>query len=462
MAALLCAACDENTGTIGLSSDDDAIVATASSFYFSTRTIMLDSVVANSSKCYLGRIHDWQTDTDVKAEFAAQFHCFENYKLPGRDKMHKGADGDVVADSVEIRFYFNNYFGEPGNPIKVSVYELDTANVISEDKTYYSNLDLTQYLPANAKPIVTKMFSAEDYTLEDDVRTSTTHNANVRFVLPAEYGTRILRQGLNNPTVFKDSWQFIHHSCPGFYFKLDGGSGTMLTLDVGALNIYFTYDEGDSTFVGLTRFAATPEVIQHTNINNTGLSLLIDDEADFTYLKSPAGLCTEVTLPVDNIYKGHDTDSVSLARMVLTRINNTWESEYNMNMASGLLLVRKQNMDSFFGQHKVADGLTSFVTTFNSNYNTYTFNNISRLIAFCHAEKRRIMREEGLTSEAFNAAYPDWNKAVLVPVDIRTTTDAATNASVVVSVTHDFNMTSTKLVGGTKPLPLQIIYSTYR
>ena len=461
-AALVCAACDETTESLGVFSDRDAIEASTSAFHFHTKTILLDSIMASSTKSYLGYISDPQTGTDIKAEFAAQFHCFEDFRLPNNSDLVKGEDGEVVADSVELRLYFSDFYGDIDNPMKVSVYELDTTRVMSETETYYSNIDFSQYLPDNPKPIVTKVFTPEDYSLDDDVRTSSTHVSNVRFVLPTAYGTRILRQAVKQPRYFKDSWQFIHHVCPGFYFKLESGKGTMLTLDVGTLNIYYKYVEVDSVQVGMSRFAATPEVIQSTRIDNSKLSSLIDDNADYTYLKSPAGVGTEVTLPIDSIYLGHANDSVSLARLILTRYNNSDISSYNLDMASTLLLVRKDKMKSFFNEHKVADGETSFTTSFNSQYNTYTFSNISRLIAYSYSEKRRVMKEKGLSSEAYNAAYPDWNKAVVVPVVVRTATNSQTQGISQVSVTHDFSLTSTKLVGGTKPQPLQVIYSTYR
>ena len=462
LVALLCAACDDDSASLGIFSDEDDIVATSSSFYFTTKTIQMDSVMAGSTKCYLGYVHDPQSNTDIKAEFAAQFHCFEDYTLPPVSQLITNDEGLIEADSVEIRLYFTDVFGDKNNPMKVSVYELDTAKVMSEQTTFYSNVRLTDYLPDNARPLVTKVFSSTDHTLADDVLSSSSHNANVRFVLPAEFGTRILRQAVSSPQYFKDSWQFIHHVCPGFYFKLESGKGTMLTLDVSTLNIYFKYKENDSTFVGLTRFAATPEVIQSTRFENQGIESLVNEEADYTYLKSPAGLGTEISMPIDEIYQGHDNDSVSRARLILTRYNNSDLNTYNLNVPSTLLLLRKQNLKSFFEEHKVADNETSFTTTFDRNYNTYTFANVSRFIAFCHSEKRRLMQEKGLTSEAYNAAYPDWNKAVVMPVVVRTTNNPNMGGTFQVSVSHDFSLSSTRLVGGNKPLPLQIIYSTYR
>ena len=45
----------------------------------------------------------------------------------------------IVADSVDIRLYVSNYYGDSLNSMKLGVYELDTANVMKENMIYYSN-----------------------------------------------------------------------------------------------------------------------------------------------------------------------------------------------------------------------------------------------------------------------------------------------------------------------------------
>jgi hypothetical protein len=41
-----------------------------------------------------------------------------------------------------------------------------------------------------------------------------------------------------------------------------------------------------------------------------------------TYIKTPAGLFTTVTLPIEEIMRNHENDSISSAKMVIRRINN--------------------------------------------------------------------------------------------------------------------------------------------
>jgi hypothetical protein len=264
---------------------------------------------------------------------------------------------------------------------------------------------------------------------------------------------------MDHPEYFVDSWHFIHNVLPGFYFQLRGGTGTMLKLDVSALNVHFRYVHKDSTYNAVARFSATPEVIQSTGIINGDLSALLTGDKPYTYLKSPAALATEVTLPVDEIFAGHEQDSVSRASIILTRFNAT--SDRALGVPSNLLMVRKADMSSFFAKRSVADGITTYTAVFENAYNTYTFPNISRLLATLFHEKQRGMAAEGLTSEQWNAAHPDWNRVVLLPVAVTTTTNQQTGITTQVSVNHDFSLNSIRLVGGTQPQQMQVIYSRY-
>jgi hypothetical protein len=67
-----------------------------------------------------------------------------------------------------------------------------------------------------------------------------------------------------------------------------------------------------------------------------------------------------------------------------------------------------------------------------------------------------------MTEAAWEEAHPLWNRVVLVPVTVATTTDSYGTASQV-SVNQDMSLCSTKLVRGTKdnPIKMQVIYSSF-
>lgn len=455
LATLLFAACDDNTSTLGIFPETDGISTSYSIYNVYTQSLLLDSVLSNSTKCYLGQVTDPETGAEIQADFLAQFNTLENYELPPYENMVKNASGEIEADSVEIRLYYDNYYGDRDNPMKMEIYELDKNNVIREDSIYYSNINLNEYIRPGQAPLTQKVFSAIDYTVNDAILGSSSYVPNVRVVLPKEYGTMILRKYYENPLFFANSFNFIRNVCPGFYFKLTGGSGTMLYMDVSTLNVFFRYKEGDQEISGMSRFSATPEVIQSNRFKNKNLTGLLD-RTDCTYLKTPAGLCTELTLPVDEIYAEHAKDSVSRAQITLTRYNSLIQDQYALGTPSKILLVRKKDMYSFFEQNKVSDNRTAYTTSFDAVYNTYTFSNISRLISYCHNEKITEAKAQGLSQEEWASRTPDWNKVVLIPVTVNTN-----NSGAEVSVTNDMSMNSIRLVGGSTPLRMQVIYSKF-
>ena len=181
---LCCGACDNSTDSLGIYTDSDNINASSSIYEAHTRSIVADSVLSNSNSSYLGQVTDKETGLKVKAEFLAQFSTLEDYNLPAYDLIAKDENGNVVADSIEIRLYYEKYYGKNNIPMKLSVYELDTTNVIREDSVYYSNADLKKYINKKADgPLVQKVFTARDFTVSDDVWNSGDYAPNIRIVL---------------------------------------------------------------------------------------------------------------------------------------------------------------------------------------------------------------------------------------------------------------------------------------
>ncbi len=456
------ASCDDNTATIGIYPITDGITNSTSIYELTTRSLKMDSVVANSTVSYLGNITDPETGIDVSSEFAAQFYILEDYDLPKKSLMLGTVDGVeqsgvVQCDSAEVRLYFESYYGDDNNPTKVEIYELDINNILSEDSTYYTDMDLSTFVEPDAEPLCSRMFTPMDYNLSSTDLTSSTHSHNVRVMLDKEFGQRILEKYYEDPTNYKDSYHFIHNVFPGFYFKTNG-EGTMLYVYVSTCNLYFHYmDEADedSVYVGMARFAATPEVIQTTHFTNGNMDSLLDDNT-CTYLKTPAGICTEITLPIDEIFSGeHATDSVSMASLTLTRYNKE-QSDYQLGTPGTLLLVRKGDYSSFFEEGKVSDNRTSYTTDFSSTYNTYTFDNICRLLAYCKHEKMTEAANAGITEDEWAELNPDWNKMLLIPVTTSTNTSGSQ-----VSVNHDLSLNSIRLVGGDTKLNMQIVFSKF-
>lgn len=463
----LLTACDDETGSFGsvmMPETDDPLV-TQAIFYATTVSIKADSLVSNTSDCYLGRVTDPETGATTTCDFLAQFYQLEDYSLPAIDQMLKDDNGEIYADSVELRLYVSSYYGDSLNSMKMGVYELDTANVLDEDATYYTNIDPTQYL-STAEGAISKVvsYAVTDLSVPDTTRYDDDYSKNILVKLPVEYGTQIMKKYYENPEYFENSYQFIRHVVPGFYFKTLAGNGTMVEIDVSTLSIYFSYVIDDSVYVGVERVAATEEVLQNNSIENTGLDDLLDSE-EYTMLKTPAGIFTQVTLPIDSIFYGHENDTVNSAKIVFTRYNNTLKSQYNLEPPSKVLLVPVDEMVEFFENHDLPDGRTTFVASYSEDYNSYTFSNIANLVTYMKTtrddeagvEESDGDEERTQKREAWMEENPDWNKVLLVPV----VTQTASTGSYT-KVNNDFSLTSTKLAGGENtPIQMTIIYSTF-
>ena len=206
---------------------------------------------------------------------------------------------------------------------------------------------------------------------------------------------------------------------------------------------------------GVTTFSGTEEVLQATHISNDSKLEELAAETEWTYLKSPAGIYTELTLPVEDIMRGHENDTLNTAKLVLSRINNKTNSKYALPAPTTVLMLPADSVETFFANNRIADYKRSFLATYSSSLNSYTFNNISGIVSAMHAA-----RKNGETSEK-------WNKVAVIPVS--TTYTTVNNQSVLVKVIHDMSMTSARLVGGAnnayaedKPLKISIIYSKFK
>ena len=458
--------CSEDTDTLGVYPQQDAVSTSTASYGVLSSDLLNAVVPANSAVCYLGKVIDPETDEAITASFAAQFHTFEGYTFPEKSNIIKS--GDHLCESIEIRLFIKNTFGDKNNPMKVEVWPLsrDDDKLLKESERLFTNTDLWQYVDESHGPVATKVFTATDYIMSDEEREGTNYSSNVRIVLPQEIGDEIMERYYSTPDNFRDSWHFIRNVCAGYLFRTIGGTGTMLNLEVSTMNINFSYkDETGATIAALCRFAATPEVIQCTQFENTNLDKLVGNDG-YTMLKTPAGICTELILPIDDIFLGHENDSIARASLTLTRINNQDEDALNDDYALGipqnLLLVRKKHLTSFFENHQVSDSQQSYTTNFQGIFNSYTFSNISSLITYCQNEKEAGMKAEGKSEADWEAAHPDWNHVVLVPVTISTASDEYGN-STQVSVNQDLSLCSTKLVRGTaaKPIQMQVIFSHF-
>lgn len=470
MLTIAISSCDESTSTMGysLTSDADRFTPVADTFLVATRSIKVDSVLARSSYSYLGRIKDPETSAYISSDFTTQFNVLENEAslLFADEENISSLDeaGEPIATNCNLNVIINGYLGDSLAAMKLMVEELDKP--IEENKPYYSNFnpETSGYIRSDGLK-QSKVYSIIDLTLSDSIRTVRNNNGYYAYInIPLNksykakngvtynnYGTYLMRTYYQHPEYFKNSVSFIQNVCPGFNFKTVDGLGVMAEILYVQLTVDYQFKQDTVEYDGTKTFNGTEEVLQTTHITNNKneIERLVNNN-QCTYLKTPAGIFTEVTLPVNEIKNGHVNDSIISAKIAFQRMVDLNDMTDNLlNDATELLMIERDSLYSFFEKNKVNNNTTSFLAVYNSSQNTYSFNNISSLIN--HMYSIRYLGSE------------NWNKVVLIPVQTSTTQSSTYSTSTVTGINNEMKITSTRLVGGSAnpnaPVRISVIYN---
>lgn len=480
IAALTFAACDDTTEGIGgsITNKIDNINISDSAFNVTTKSIVAGAVLSRNNTGLIGKMKDPETGNYVKGDYMTQLSVLPTFDVDTLDYIKQANKGSIEADSCYLLVSYNASYGDTIAPMKVTAYEM--TKPMAEDQEYYSDYDAFK----------------EGWVSENNEHWSSNYNLsntsdvkNFKIYLNKEYkkdgkryknyGSYIMQTYAEHPEYFKTNYKFLHNVCPGFYIKNVGGTGNMAKIWNTELIFYWTRHKTikakdgvtDSTAVsiGYNRFDGTEEVLQLNKIENDTKNLeQLASQQNCTYLKSPAGIFTEVTLPIEDIMKGHEKDTLNTATISFPRLNNADEDNaYNFATPSTILMVQKDSLQSFFEKSKLADNRTSYTASYSSTgtyKNAYTFQNIANLVSAMYKNKGK---------------GENWNKVVLVPVSIITTTQGYT--TVISKINHDMSLASTRLIVGTDdpdkdyttdkktgkkvasgPIRIKVIYSKFK
>ncbi len=477
--------CDEDTVTIGESLNKDGadkMTLTSSSFEATSQTILADSVLTNPNDWYFGRIQDPQTQTIVTSEFTTQFNILENIQISTENYFVSKDNGRAAADSCDIVIYTKSPFSSLDllAAMQMRVRELDT--FIDPSKRYYSNFNPESYLRKDENAIdLYHTFTYTNLTDSETDRAKTTYLNNIHLALNdpytakdgvtyKNYGTYILRQLMqykekNNR--YPNSYVFARDICPGFAFEIVDGQGFHAAITDVGLRIYYTVNR-DSTYKASVVLAGTKEVVQTMKITNDKTAMKqLAEETGHTYLKTPAGLFTQVSLPISDIWNEHSTDSLLSTKIVFQRLNNETANERSLGVPQMVMMVMKDSLNTFFEKKMLPDSKTSYHTNLTASNNTYTFSNISNLVTYMKNQHEmgiaKLMKQNASWSKEqavaeWEKAHPDWNKVILVPIAVQTSSSTST----VSRIGHCMSLTSTRLIGGkdTK-IAVNVVYGKF-
>lgn len=466
--------CDDTTTGVGeFVADADEITASAQTFEATTKTLKYtdlnpDGVFSRTSSAYLGKFTDPDFGT-YTTDFITQINCTEGFEFPETTQ-------EIVATTLELSYA--SFFGDSLAPMRVRVDILnqpidDTGEDLS---LYYTSYDPTKFYDANGNAL-----AEQDYAVRDnswtDAAIDSIKNTNGYYppliidldkkknfdIGQNESGTfsqYLLKKYKEDKENFKDAYSFIHNVLPGFYVHTTGGEGSILYIGDIWLRMKVKYlverpstGAMDSVVYTSIPFAATNEVFMSTRLSNSEETLnSLAGEKEHTYLKTPAGLCTEVKLPLQEMYDALGTDTLNSVSMSFTKYknvsDNSEKSPYKMGTPQNLLLIRKNEVKDFFEQRKNYDSKTTFLGTYSSTTNSYSFSQVNRLISQIFSDMR--------TKEEPAQGWDEYNTMVLIPV--KTETDSQGNT---IGLSHDLEVNSAKLIGGEEgeKIKMKIIYT---
>lgn len=467
--------CDDTTTGVGeFVADADEITASAQTFEATTKTLKYtdlnpDGVFSRTSSAYLGKFTDPDFGT-YTTDFITQINCTEGFEFP--DRL-------VSIDTTTLELSYASFFGDSLAPMKVRVDVLKEAIDDTGENLglYYTSYNPEDFYNATGLPLAEQEYAVRDNSWTDaeidSIKSANGYYPPLVINLDkkatwnigneqkngtfSEYLLAKYKEDKNN---FKDAYSFIHNVLPGFYVHNTGGEGSILYIgDIWLrmkVSYYITGSEGQDSLVYTSiPFAATNEVFMSTRLNNSEDALdKLAEEKTHTYLKTPAGLCTEVKLPLQEMYDALGTDTLNSVSMAFTKYKNVSDnsasSPYKMGTPQNLLLIRKNEVKDFFEQRKNYDSKTTFLGTYSSTTNSYSFSQVNRLISQIFSDMR--------TKEEPAEGWDEYNTMVLIPV--KTETDSQGNT---IGLSHDLEVNSAKLIGGEgekgEKIKMEVIYT---
>lgn len=383
-------ACEEGFPSsvgMGIQPEEDKIAVFDTTLYITASTVKTESVYAKTVTGYLGEFYD-PIYGSVKAGYASQFYPANFYP----DEMVTGK-----IDSVRLSLYYLSIAGDPYAPMEVTVYPINKPL----QKHYYSNIDPAEFCDMD-NPIISQSYVAKNPLISDSLLNAGYYRM-VSIPLPIELGEQFLEEFKKpEPNAFSSVDAFTKFF-PGFYMENSFGKGSILEIDYTRIHVYYQrYYETTSTSTGndttlietsSATFNVTKEVIQMNSIQSANDDILLQPDNEKSYIKSPNGVFTKISIPLKEITEKLEKRKFSGISLTLKAFPQE-ESDFPLSFpgmgiignsssstsASRLLLIEPDSVKNFFESQQVADGQTSYTTTFDTNTYSYTFSNISNIV----------------------------------------------------------------------------------
>lgn len=402
---LLLVSCEDRSNTlgVGMMPDYTQFKSFDTTFDLSYRTISADMKDSGSSASgtqynrmyvssnygYIGRIPN-QEFGGIETEYLTQMYCPEGF-------LFRDQPVDNRIDSAFLTLYYDGYSGYGKDLVEVTAYRLDRP---LPGNSKYSLESISDYYTRGvSKELGRASFMAV---------TGTPHEGKgtwVRVPIAREIGQDFYDKSVAGSEVFRSQSAFDQYF-PGVYFRVSAGTGSVIRVVRTALTFCYRKEQmlkrrstgkvDSLAYVpAIQELSHTNEVPQLSRFANMGLSELMAPGSDYAYVKSPAGVLAEITIPTREIKKKLDEAPKGSVRVLASAPfsisgENRQLSEYQLVYPTSLVLMPRDSVAHFF-ESELTDADSPFTTYVSrqaiQGSSTYTFGNISALISK-HIEKK--------------------------------------------------------------------------
>lgn len=438
--AILFVACDDDLSQVGSSiqPEGDKILVGTDTIVLKAKTVSFkDSIYARTSYGLLGEYID-PVFGKIKSDYLCEFYCPEDMKFEDRI---------ISIDSIILNTEFIYFTGDSVAPMGLSVYGVKE----SLKPFFFTSTDPTKYIGDKPKLYGQQAFSVQD--LPDSTQSSITYKY-IPTKLDINIATDFYKEWQKNPETFKNSDSFKNFF-KGVYVTTTFGSGTLINTNFTQLIIHYKNfvkkadNSADSIVFSKLKFPVTGEVIQMNHVRNEIPEELFTQNDKKTYMKTPAGVYTSITIPLKEIIEKGNKDfgkdhTINAANF---KIKGFSEEEVNSELSrpASVLFINKDSLTNFFYNKKMPDNKTSFVVT-RSTTNSYDFGNIATIVNH-YAEHYKDKAE-----------IPDL-EYLIIPVS--TTYTTISSQSVLTEIYNLMYPTSTIFRTDPDNMKMSIIYSRY-
>lgn len=364
-------ACNDDLNSIGNNiqpGGDDIFVGTDTVFITAKTVSFEDSIYARTAYGLLGEYID-PVFGKIKSDYLCEFYCPDSMKF---------ADRTFSIDSIKLATEFVYFTGDTVAPMGLSVYEV--RNPLKA--FFFTSIDPKKYTGENPE-----LYGHTSFTIQDvpDTVISSTRYRTLSTKLNISLANKFYEEWQDRPGTFKNS-ETMREFFKGVYVTTTFGSGTLINTNYTELKIHYknyvrnTANTADSVVYSVFRLPVTGEVIQMNHIENDIPKDLFEHSSTKTYLKTPAGVYTELTIPLNDIItKAGVNRKINAANL---KIKGYTEEEEKSGLVrpSAILLINKDSLTNFFFKKKLHDAKTSFVISRSTSTNTYDFQNIASVV----------------------------------------------------------------------------------